>query len=214
MTRIKICGISRFCEVEYVNEFLPDFVGFVFAPSRRKVDFNKAFLLRSELDPRIKTVGVFVNEDIDFIRKCCDRHLIDCIQLHGCEDRQYIDLLRKAVYKPIIKAIRVQPDTDLAALIEKEIQGLGTFDFLLFDTYSRESQGGTGKTFDWSRIPKMPIPYFLAGGLNTQNLPYALETVHPYGVDISSGVEEGGIKQREKIAVTIRLIRDIDSIHS
>lgn len=209
--KIKICGIKRFEDVEYVNEAMPDYVGFVFARSRRMVDFNKAYLLKSQLSKDIKSVGVFVNEKIDFIKKCCDNRVIDLIQLHGSEDGAYIRKLKKVVYKPVIKAVKITEDI----VIPEELQFFGNGknepDYPLFDTFSRDSHGGTGKAFDWDKIKSCKYPFFLAGGIDINNIGQALEKLNPYGIDVSSGLETDGVKDRDKILEFVKYIRNFDN---
>lgn len=204
-TKVKICGIKSFKDVEYANEALPDYIGFVFAKSRRHVDFTRAYLLKSELDRQIKAVGVFVNEEIDFIRKCCDHGVIDIIQLHGDEDEKYIRRLKKTVFKPIIKAVRVE--TQPAPIVPEKMNRL--MDYPLFDTFQKGSYGGTGKTFDWSGLQGMKKPFFLAGGLRIDNVEEAIRLTRPFCVDISSGVETNGIKDRQKMIEIIQRIRSV-----
>lgn len=207
-TKVKICGIRGFKDVEYANEALPDYIGFVFAKSRRHVDYTKAYLLKSELDRQIKTVGVFVNEEIDFIRKCCDRGVIDIVQLHGDEDEKYIRRLKKAVFKPIIKAIRVEASViGIPPIVPEKIARL--IDYPLFDTFQKGAYGGTGSTFNWSGLQGMERPFFLAGGLRLDNVEEAIRTVRPFCVDISSGVETNGVKDRQKMIDIIHLIRSV-----
>lgn len=215
-TKIKICGIKSFKDIEYVNEALPDYIGFVFAKSKRHVDFNKAYLLKSELDRQIRAVGVFVNEDIDFIKKCCDRGVIDIVQLHGDEDDRYIRLLKKTVYKPILKAIRIAEKPAEPAAIKEQSENAGNpvkipryIDYPLFDTGQKGLYGGTGRRFDWSVIEGVGQPFFLAGGLNIANIVEAIRSTRPFCVDISSGVETNGIKDRQKIIDIINLVRSV-----
>lgn len=212
-TKIKICGIKSFKDIEYVNEALPDYIGFVFAKSKRHVDFSKAYLLKSELNKQIKVVGVFVNEDIDFIKKCCDRGVIDIVQLHGDEDEKYIRQLKKTVYKPIIKAIRIKKDTTLPMEENETLQSISKIvklvNYPLFDTYQKDDYGGTGQTFPWKCIQGYDKPFVLAGGLNSSNIEEAILSTNPYCVDISSGVETNGIKDKQKIIEIVKLVRGI-----
>ncbi|NLG52887.1 MAG: phosphoribosylanthranilate isomerase [Clostridiales bacterium] len=198
MTKVKICGIKSFREVEYINRAKPDFIGFVFAESRRRVDLNKAYLLKTELDPRIQTVGVFVNHDIKDIASLCDKNIIDFVQLHGDEDRDYIRALRKYVHRPIIKAYRVKGGI-------REICDI--IDYPLFDTYDKRQYGGTGETFDLKYIRGINARFFLAGGLNSSNLKAAIEQSKPYCVDISSGAETNGEKDLGKILEIMKIAR-------
>ncbi|MHB1454579.1 MAG: phosphoribosylanthranilate isomerase [Saccharofermentanales bacterium] len=207
MTKIKICGISTFRDIEYINEAFPDYAGFVFAESRRQVDFGRAFLLRCELRKGIRTVGVFVDEDIGLIRRCCDAGIIDMIQLHGDEDEKYIRTLRRTVSRPLIKAIRIGADFDPETLSPLLPGDGGLYEYPLFDTHSRQSYGGTGQTFDWSLIRDCERPFFLAGGLDALNVADAIRAVNPYCVDLSSGVESDGVKDRGKILEIVRIVR-------
>ncbi len=207
MTKVKICGIRRFSDVEWVNEAKPDFAGFVFAESSRQVDFNRAYLLRSELRKEIRTVGVFVNEDPEFIRKCCEAGIIDLIQLHGDEDERYVAALRTQVSRPLIKAVRVGRDFEARRLTDFENGRSPLYDYPLFDAQRPGAYGGTGQTFDWEPVKDCGRPFFLAGGLHAGNLAEAVRTASPYCVDISSGVETDGAKDREKILEAVRIVR-------
>lgn len=200
MTKIKICGIKNFQDIEYVNTARPDYIGFVFAKSKRQVDFSKAHMLKKELHNDIKSVGVFVNENIDFIKKLCDYGIIDYIQLHGDEGIDFIKSLKLTTDKPIIKAVRIK---DKINCIYNDA------DYFLFDTYRNGVYGGTGEKFDWNIIKDFDKPFFLAGGLNEYNIIEAIDIVHPYCLDVSSGVETDGIKDRQKIINIVNLIRSI-----
>lgn len=199
MSKIKICGLFRDEDILSVNEFLPDYVGFVFAPSSRQVTFAKAERLRKYLDPRIQSVGVFVNEQIQEITALFQKNVIQIIQLHGQEDQAYIDELQSSCGAPIIKAVRVQTHN-----VVKEAQRIRA-DFLLYD----QGTGGTGKSFDWDLLGNTNRPYFLAGGVNLTNVERAL-ALQPYCVDVSSGVETSRIKDREKIKMMIQKVRAYD----
>jgi phosphoribosylanthranilate isomerase len=201
MTKIKICGLTRMQDIEYVNEALPDFIGFVFANSRRQISPDTAYQLKSALDYRIKAVGVFVNESIPAIKQLCQSNIIDYVQLHGDEDEEYIKKLSNQINTPIIKAIRVK---DLFSVIEAQLLSC---DFLLLDTFSDKEYGGTGKTFDWKLARDVKKPYFLAGGINYSNAKTAIESSKPYCLDVSSGVETNGVKDRNKIIDIVNLVR-------
>ena len=203
MTKVKICGLSRIEDIGAVNLALPDYIGFVFAESRRKVDFVQAGRLKDLLDKRILTVGVFVNADIKDIFDHCKSGIIDLIQLHGDEDENYINELKILVPDPIIKAVRVKSRKDI--LEAEELPA----DYLLLDTYQKDLYGGSGAIFDWSLIPQIDKPYFLAGGLNEGNLNDALKH-KPYCLDISSGVETNGFKDKSKIIEVVKMIRSDD----
>ncbi len=207
-TKIKICGLTRQQDIEYCNEALPDLVGFVFAKSRRQVSFETAEGLKASLDSQIKSAGVFVNADIPFIKSLCVEGIIDYIQLHGDEDNSYIQclndqLVKADCLKPVIKALRVKDAQSLS------IAGQYSTDFLLLDTFTDREYGGTGKSFDWELVGSLNRPFFLAGGLNYENVLQAINTAHPFCVDISSGVESNGFKDRTKIKNIVKLIRSV-----
>lgn len=203
MTKVKICGLSRIEDIEYCNELLPDYIGFIlgFPKSKRNVSFEQAKLLRSKLNSSIKSVGVFVNADIDYICSLCDANVIDYVQLHGNEDDDYISKLKSKVDKPIIKAVRVQSKEDILSAETLNC------DYLLLDTYVKDAIGGSGIAFDWSIIPNISKPYFLAGGLNANNVSKAIAICNPYAVDVSSSVEDGAYKSKQKIAEFISAVK-------
>lgn len=197
MTKIKICGLSRVEDIETVNEVMPDFIGFVFAKSKRQVSIEKAAELKSLLNPDIKAVGVFVNEELSVIKLLAQLDIIDIIQLHGDENSDYIMNVKK-LGKPVIKAVRVA-DT-LSAADENA-------DFVLFDKHGENAYGGLGESFDWELLRNYSSPYFLAGGVNIQNLSEAL-ALNPYAIDISSGVEENGVKSKRLIEQAVKIVRN------
>lgn len=202
MNRIKICGIRREEDVRYLNESLPDYAGFIFADTRRKVTPEQAQELRQMMDRRISVFGVFVNAEHAFICERVREGSIDVVQLHGDETEEDIQLLRKEISVPIVKAVRVREAADIEAADRLSC------DFLLLDTYSRSQYGGTGKTFAWDIIPKkLEHPFFLAGGLDENNIREAMECVDCYGMDVSGGVETDGVKDREKIKRIIEIVR-------
>ncbi|WP_018591470.1 phosphoribosylanthranilate isomerase [Terrisporobacter glycolicus] len=199
MTKIKICGLFRMKDIEYVNEAKPDYIGFVFANSKRQVTLHQAMEYRKYLNKEIEVVGVFVNEDIDYIVNLLENKAIDIVQLHGGESEEYVNKLKSKIFCPIIKAVQVKSTQDI-------IKSRHTVaDYLLLD----QGKGGTGKSFDWSLIPKLEKRFFLAGGVDKTNLNKALREVNPYAVDISSGVESNGEKDREKILKIVREIRNV-----
>ena len=198
MNKVKICGLSRVEDIEIVNRVLPDFIGFVFASSRRRIDIATAAALKKKLDPRIEAVGVFVNEGIDTIAEMHRNKIIDLAQLHGDEDEAYIAKLKERCGCPVIKAVGV------GSVLPPLPDGA---DYLLFDTLS-ERRGGTGRTFDWNLLTNYTgLPYFLSGGLDVYNTAEAIKTLSPYCVDVSSGVESDGIKNEKKIGDFVRLVR-------
>lgn len=197
MTKIKLCGLSRPCDIEAANELKPDYIGFVFAPkSKRYVTPEKAMELKSLLAPEIQTVGVFVNEKPENIAKLLQDGIIDIAQLHGAEDEDYITRLRQLTDKPIIKACRIETTYD----IENAEQS--TADYILLD-----SGAGTGMVFDWQLIQNIKRPYFLAGGLSPDNAADAINTLHTYAVDVSSGIETNGLKDKTKMAAFVAAVR-------
>ena len=197
MSRVKICGLSRTEDITAVNGALPDYIGFVFAPSRRRVGETAAAALRERLDARIKAVGVFVNQDIETVAGLYMRGTIDIAQLHGDEDEDYIARLKKRCGCPVIKAAGVGDSLPPMP---------GNADYPLFDTLS-ERRGGTGKTFDWGVLKDCGLPFFLAGGLTARNVSDAVAAVAPFCVDVSSGVEINGVKDAGRIREFVGIVR-------
>ncbi|WP_077612162.1 phosphoribosylanthranilate isomerase [Clostridium sp. Marseille-P2415] len=200
--RIKICGLTRREDIAAVNTWKPDYAGFVFAPGKRRITGSLAGRLREMLLPEIPAVGVFVNSPIEDIISLAEKKTIDLIQLHGEEGRDYILELKNRLGPcfPVIKAIRIRSAADI-----KQAEELPA-DFLLFDTYTRGLYGGSGKTFDWSMIPSMGKPWFLAGGLDASNIIEAMKT-DAFCLDLSSSVETDGRKDPEKIKEIIQTVR-------
>jgi phosphoribosylanthranilate isomerase len=196
--KIKICGLFRDCDIDYVNEAKPNFIGFVFAPSRRQVSEEWAEAMRPKLRPEITPVGVFVNESIVNVAKLLNDNIIEIAQLHGAENENYIQELKSLTNKSIIKAVRVLSHED----IEKAQHTVA--DFLLLDN----GAGGTGESFDWSLVRKVKKPFFLAGGLKADNIDQAIVATSPYAVDLSSGVETDGRKDRTKIIEIVRRMQN------
>ena len=190
MTKIKMCGLRRKCDIEWAGELSADYIGFVFAKkSKRYVSPEEAAELKKSLKEGIKAVGVFVDEDPAEIARLGKEGIIDVAQLHGSEDEDYIKNLRELSDMPIIKAIKVGSRED----IEKAEKS--SADMILLD-----SGAGSGKTFDWELLKGIKRPYFLAGGLDPGNLPEVIENIKPYGVDASSALETDGFKDRDKMA--------------
>jgi len=201
MTKVKICGLKATQDIEFVNELLPDFVGFVFVKSKRQIGFQEAKCFKSFLDSSIQAVGVFVNAAIGDI--CALEGIIDIVQLHGDEDEDYVQKLKANCKMPIIKAFRVGESFQMQNT---------SADFLLFDTASKDAYGGTGEVFDWNKINNLSNnltqrPVFLAGGINAENVGRAIETVKPFCVDVSSSVETDGCKDFEKMKKLIDIVR-------
>lgn len=197
MTKIKLCGISRPEDIMAVNQWKPDYAGFVFyKKSKRYVSFEKAKILKEQLLPGIQTVGVFVDEKPEVIAGLLENGILDAAQLHGQESSQYLHTLRGLTSKPLIQAIQIHSEKDLYKAADS------TADFLLLD-----SGAGTGQTFDWNLLKNIRQDFFLAGGLDAQNVADAICQVHPYGVDVSSGIETNGKKDKEKIAAFMAAAR-------
>lgn len=201
MTKIKLCGLSRACDIEAVNRLCPDYIGFVFAAgSRRLVSRKTAEALRCRLKPGIQAVGVFVNEDIVKVAELLQAGIIDLAQLHGSETEEYIRQLRRLTSRPIIKAFRIDGEGDVRAA------AASSADLVLLDSGS----GGTGTAFDWGLLKEVKRPYFLAGGLDADNAAAAIRTLRPYGVDVSSGIERLGYKDPEKMKAFVDAVRKED----
>ena len=196
MSKIKICGLSRKCDIDYVNELMPDYIGFVFAKSRRQIDRRKAEKLREMLNENIQTVGVFVNEDINKVAYMANNSIIDMIQLHGSEDETYVKSLRYKTDAKIIKAFKINSYEDIKMANESDAE------YILLDN----GNGGTGESFDWGYVDNIDRPYFLAGGINESKLGAALR-LQPYAIDLSSGIETDGFKDYNKIKNVIRTVR-------
>lgn len=202
--KIKICGLVRSKDIEYVNEFMPDYIGFVFAKSKRQIDFDTAKRLKEKLDKSIKTVGVFVDEDIETIAQIVNEGVIELVQLHGSEDESYILNLRQKLKSDtgIIKAVRVN-SLNNNILKDNLLNKISTnADFVLLD-----SGAGSGEVFDWDRKIVCNKPVFLAGGLNEYNVSEAIKKIQPFAVDVSSGVETAGFKDIEKIRSFIKKVK-------
>ncbi|CCZ34246.1 n-(5'-phosphoribosyl)anthranilate isomerase [Firmicutes bacterium CAG:646] len=197
MTRIKFCGVSCMSDVEAVNELMPEYIGFVFVKtSKRYLSPERAEKLKKHLNPDITAVGVFADEDIKRIAELCDRELIDMVQLHGKENEKEIQSLRAHIVQPIIKAFCVKTMEDIRKAKRSSA------DYILLD-----SGAGTGIVFDWKLIKEIGRPYFLAGGIQSENVGDAVKQLNPYAVDVSSGIETGGRKDKKKMQALIAAVR-------
>ena len=191
MVKIKICGLKRLEDIEIANKYKPDYVGFVFAESKRKVSHNLASKLKDNLDSDIVSVGVFVDTAQDEILELYDNGIIEVAQLHGSESEDYINELKEKTEGEIkiINAIEMSEDIDLSDYENSQA------DFLLLD-----SGKGSGKTFDWRLISKdLKKEFFLAGGLDSSNINEAIKEFNPYAIDLSSSLETDGLKDEAKI---------------
>ena len=201
MIHIKLCGLTRQQDIECANLLKPDYIGFVFwKKSRRYTDEDTAWQLRSALDKSITSVGVFVDEEPERVAHLINEGIIDAAQLHGGEDDEYIAKLRNLIMpgKVIIKAFRITSDEDI------KIAQSSSADMILLDAGM-----GDGAAFDWTMIRDMQRPYYLAGGLDCQNVAKAVEMLSPYGVDVSSGIETDGVKDPEKMKEFVGIVRQI-----
>lgn len=202
MTRIKICGLTRQEDIAAVNHFLPDYVGFVFAPSRRQVTAEQAADLSRMLRKEICPVGVFVNAPEDDVARLAEQGIIRMIQLHGQETPELIERLHDRIPSvPVIRAVRMEPGHRLDEWQQSAA------DYLLLDA----GAGGTGTMFDHGLLEELgglTKPWFLAGGMNPANAAKAVRRFHPFGIDVSSGVETDGKKDERKIESMIRSVRD------
>jgi phosphoribosylanthranilate isomerase len=194
--KIKICGLTRAADIAHANSAAPDYIGFVFAESRRRVSYETAARLRAGLSVGVTPVGVFQNAPMQDIAALYRGGVIALAQLHGDEDADYISALKRLCAVPVIKAVTVRAPADAARFEASEA------DFLLLD-----SGGGTGRAFDWRLIGEREKPFFLAGGIGLGNIDGALDR-RPYAVDISSGAETEGVKDGEKMAALVRRVRE------
>ena len=200
MTKIKLCGLSRPQDIEAANALGPEYIGFVFAKgSSRYVSPETAAELKSKLDPSIRAVGVFVNEAPEEVARLLNEGFIDIAQLHGAEDEAYIRKLRELADKPVIKAFRMDAEDALVRAAEC------TADAILLD-----SGAGSGMTFNWRALKNFTREYFLAGGLNPDNVAEAIRELHPAAVDVSSGIETEGRKDAAKMRQLVDAVRKED----
>ena len=221
--KIKMCGISKVETIPAVVEAQPDYMGLVFAPSKRQVTVAQAKILVSELHKQyanrynrdviqwsndvvqefIKTVGIFVNETLENLVTIATEVNLDAVQLHGDEDEAFIQSLKERTNVEVWKAVQIRSAADAASWIDSSA------DMLLFDAYHKDERGGTGEVFDWSCLDEFERPFMLAGGIDSTNVARAIRTVRPYGIDISSGIETEGVKDDEKIKAFTNIVRTI-----
>ena len=217
--KVKMCGISKVETIPAIVDAKPDYMGLVFAPSKRQVTVDQAKILVEELhrgyakkygsdtehdkNDTIKTVGVFVNETVDNLVTIANEANLDAVQLHGDEDEAFIQSLKERTNVEVWKAIQVRSAADAEAWIDSSA------DMLLFDAYHKDERGGTGDVFDWSCLDTFERPFMLAGGIDSTNVARAIRTVRPYGIDISSGIETNGVKDDEKITAFTKIVNSI-----
>ena len=210
--KVKMCGISQVETIPAVVEAKPDYMGLVFASSKRQVTVERAKTLVEALHKQckaqndtvsIKTVGVFVNETLDNLVTIANEAHLDVVQLHGDEDEAFIQSLKERTNVEVWKAIQIRSAVDAEAWIDSSA------DMLLFDAYHKDERGGTGDVFDWSCLDTFERPFMLAGGIDSTNVARAIRTVRPYGIDISSGIETNGVKDDEKITAFTKIVNSI-----
>ena len=217
--KVKMCGISKVETIPAIVDAKPDYMGLVFAPSKRQVTVDQAKILVEELhrgyakkygsdtehdkNDTIKTVGVFVNETVDNLVTIANEANLDAVQLHGDEDETFIQSLKERTNVEVWKAIQIRTAADTEKWIDSSA------DMLLFDAYHKDERGGTGEVFDWSSLDAFERPFMLAGGIDSTNVARAIRTVRPYGIDISSGIETNGVKDDEKITAFIKIVKSI-----
>lgn len=198
MMKVKFCGIKRIEDINMCNALVPDFIGFIFwDKSKRNISMDKAKELKLVLDKRIKVVGVFVDENIDNIINFSNQNIMDIIQLHGNENNKYIKYLQDTTKKPIIKAFKIISQDDIINANES------VADYVMLD-----NGYGTGKSFDWNLIKNVKRDYFLAGGLNVNNVEEAITKLKPFAVDVSSGIETDGVKDELKMQEFLKIVRN------
>ena len=217
--KVKMCGISKVETIPAVVEAKPDYMGLVFAPSKRQVTVDQAKTLVEELhkqytkrynngaeqsnNDEIKTVGVFVNETLDNLVSIATEANLDVVQLHGDEDEAFIQSLKERTNVEVWKAIQIRTAADTEKWIDSSA------DMLLFDAYHKDERGGAGEVFDWSSLDAFERPFMLAGGIDSTNVARAIRTVRPYGIDTSSGIETNGVKDDEKITAFTKIVKSI-----
>ena len=210
--KVKMCGISKVETIPAIVDAKPDYMGLVFAPSKRQVTVDQAKTLVEELHKQcinhydtkvVKTVGVFVNETVDNLVTIANEANLDAVQLHGDEDEAFIQSLKERTNVEVWKAVQIRSAADAEAWIDSSA------DMLLFDAYHKDERGGTGEVFDWSCLDAFERPFMLAGGIDSTNVARAIRTVRPYGIDISSGIETNGVKDDEKITAFTKIVKSI-----
>ena len=210
--KVKMCGISKVETIPAIVDAKPDYMGLVFAPSKRQVTVEQAKILIEELHKQcinhydikvVKTVGVFVNETLDNLVRIADTANLDAVQLHGDEDEAFIQSLKERTNVEVWKAVQIRSAADVEKWIDSSA------DMLLFDAYHKDERGGTGEVFDWSSLDAFERPFMLAGGIDSTNVARAIRTVRPYGIDISSGIETNGVKDDEKITAFTKIVKSI-----
>lgn len=198
MTKIKICGLRRPEDIAIVNDYLPDYAGFIidFPASFRSLPHEEVKNLTSKLDKRILPVGVFVDSPMEIVIELLKENVIGAAQLHGSESPEYIMKVQEATGKPVIKSF-IMKDEEILEAAESSPASM-----ILLDAGK-----GSGQTFNWDLLSGFSRPYFLAGGISEENISHAINTLRPYAVDISSSVETDRFKDRQKVKNIIEIAR-------
>ncbi|MFB1080923.1 phosphoribosylanthranilate isomerase [Jeotgalibacillus sp. JSM ZJ347] len=191
---VKICGLMKKEDVTTAVESGADYIGFVFADSKRRISYSHAANISSHIPDYVKKVGVFVNPSIDEVNEAVAVAKLDFIQLHGDESPEFCSKMPK----PVIKAFSISEQTDIENMKQYQVA------HILADAPGADYRGGSGHTFDWSMIKNSPQEVILAGGLTPENVSEAIRETAPLGVDVSSGVETNGQKDDKKITAFIR----------
>lgn len=207
--KIKICGLTRDCDIDYVNEAQPEYIGFVFAKSKRQISPEQAMTLKTKIRKGISVVGVFIDAPQKQVIRLMKDKVIDIAQFHGNESPFYVEEIKKQIDGSLIKAVGIGKNEYSDSFFETYKEAGA--DYFLFDSVLESNPtryGGTGITFDWCKTPKVSLPFFLAGGLHANNIETAISIAEPYGIDVSSGVEANGVKDKDKILEMIRRVRN------
>lgn len=206
MTKLKICGLTCEEDIAAVNEVKPDFAGFIIEvpSSRRNLSAEQVKVLVKGLDKEILPVGVFVDARPELPISLLRDGSLWAAQLHGNEDEEYIEKIQNMTGKPVIKAFSIKTLEDVQRALRSPA------DYILLD----QGTGGTGEPFDWSLVPPVRRPFFLAGGIGFENLREAISTLHPWAVDLSSSLETNGKKDPVKIRQIVRMLKQINTLEA
>ena len=205
-TRVKFCGVTNLEDALHAEALGVDAIGFVFnEASPRCIKPLDAKAIIEQLSAFVTTVGLFVNEDQNKVRRIADDVALNLLQFHGAETPEYCD----SIGRPYMKAVRVQTRDDI---LKAEID-YQTARSLLLDSFNKNIFGGTGEKFNWNLIPKnLTKPFVLAGGLTVSNVKEAILTLRPYAIDVSSGIESAkGIKDQALMSAFIEKVKEVDN---
>lgn len=201
---IKICGIKTTEEIQLINGYPLQYIGFIFAKSKRQVTTEQAAALRKQVREDIKVVGVFMDQPVDFILEAIHTCGLDRVQLHGAES----DALIRQMPVPVWKSIAVKDQESL-----KKLTAYPGAEGLLLDTFHKGATGGTGKVFNWNLVKDLSLrqQLILAGGLTPDNVTEAIDAVHPDVLDLNSGLETDLMKDPVKVARLFDILDTFDS---